>query len=385
VDKILLHSQRRLFDLPEDQHYLNCAYMSPMMNHVRDIGIEMLDKKVRPFEIAVEDFFRPVEHLKRQYAALLGIKAFHRIAVIPSVSYGLANVVHNIEMRPGQNIVVVEEQFPSNVYPWQKLCDVNSGELKIVSRPENPSYWSKEVTQAIDDETVAVALGHVHWADGHRFNVEAIARRARDHGALVIIDGTQSIGALPFDIHNVRPDALICAGYKWLMGPYSIGLAYYGPYFDDKDPIEDNWINRLHSDDFKSLVNYQPRYREQAGRFNVGECSNFTHVAMLSAAIEQILEWSVDRIQAYCAQLIKPFQAKWESLGLDAAGDLASPHLFGIRLPAGADIEAVKNSFAEHNVYVSLRGDAIRVSPHMYNSSEDLEAFTSALEAALEV
>ncbi len=384
MDVVLLNSQRHLFDLPEDQHYLNCAYMSPMMKHVRDTGIEMLDKKARPFEIGVDDFFLPLEHLKRQFSALLQIESFHRIAAVPSVSYGIANVVHNINMQAGQNIVIVAEQFPSNVYPWQKLCNASGGELKIVPRPAHPNSWSEDVIRAIDDNTAAVSMGHVHWADGHRFDVEAIAQKARHHSALVIIDGTQSVGALPFNIEKVQPDALICAGYKWLMGPYSIGLAYYGPYFDDKDPIEDNWINRLHSDDFKGLVNYQPHYRKEAGRFNVGECSNFTHVAMLSAAIDQILQWSIESIQSYCAQLIKPYQAKWESLGLlHTATDLASPHLFGIRLPQGADLEAVKSSFATHSVYVSLRGDAIRVSPHVYNTSEDLEALTAALEAAL--
>ncbi|MEQ9007935.1 MAG: aminotransferase, partial [Ekhidna sp.] len=110
---------------------------------------------------------------------------------------------------------------------------------------------------------------------------------------------------LPYSVKEIRPDALICAGYKWLMGPYSIGLAYYGAAFDGGEPIEENWINRLNSEDFSNLVNYQPEYQEMALRYEVGEHSNFILVPMLHQAIRQILNWQPDNIQVYTQELLR--------------------------------------------------------------------------------
>ena len=89
----------------------------------------------------------------------------------------------------------------------------------------------------------------------------ALRQRTHEVGAQLVIDGTQSVGALPINVQELQPDALICAGYKWLMGPYSIALAYYGPYFDQGEPLEEGWINRYGSEDFTNLVQYQDRYQ----------------------------------------------------------------------------------------------------------------------------
>ena len=105
---------------------------------------------------------------------------------------------------------------------------------------------------------------HVHWTDGTRFDLEAIGRRAREVGAALVIDGTQSVGALPFDVAAIQPDALVCATYKWLMGPYSMGFAYLGPRFDDGEPLEETWIGRAGSENFKELVNYRDDYQPGA-------------------------------------------------------------------------------------------------------------------------
>ena len=116
-----------------------------------------------------------------------------------------------------------------------------------------------------------VSIGHVHWSDGTLFHLEKIRAKLDKTGGLLVIDGTQSVGALPFSISKIRPDALICAGYKWLMGPYSLGLAYYGPAFDNGMPVEENWINRHNSEDFTGLIGYQDTYREMSLRYEVGE------------------------------------------------------------------------------------------------------------------
>src|SRR5690606_28089578 len=133
-----------------------------------------------------------------------------RIVIIPSVSYGMANVVRNLDIKKGQHIIVATEQFPSNVYPWQRLCEDAGAQIISVAPPDNYSNrgkrWNEKILESINANTKAVAIGHVHWADGTRFDLEAIRKRTREVGALLVIDGTQSVGALPFDVQHIQPD-----------------------------------------------------------------------------------------------------------------------------------------------------------------------------------
>ena len=234
--------------------------------------------------------------------------------------------------------------------------------------------WNQLILDAISDKTVLVAMPHVHWADGTLFDLKNIRVKTKLHGALLIIDGTQSVGAYPFSIKEIQPDALICGGYKWLLGPYSIGLAYFSDYFKDGNPIEENWINRKNSEDFSKLVHYQNEYQPRAGRYNVGEMSNFTLTPMLINAIEQLNEWRTEKIQEYCKHISKDAVDELRVLGCFIEEDrYRAQHLFGIYLPKHIDLEKLKAEFSKQNIFVSFRGNAIRVSPNVYNSKVDFE------------
>ena len=383
----MLSCQRHLFDLPEDIHYLNGAYMSPQLRRVEEVGLEMLPKKSRPYLTTLPDFFEPVKQVKNAFAQLANIAEPDRVALIPAASYGLANVAKNVKLKPGQKIIVVGEQFPSNYYVWKRLADEYDGEVIIISAPESATRgqdWNQEILRAIDEQTAVVALSHVHWADGTKFALEAIRVASRNVGALLIIDGTQSLGALPFDVARIQPDALIVAGYKWLLGPYSQGVAYYGSYFDDGVPVEENWINRQGSDDFRLLVNYQDNYQAFAGRYSVGEQSNFVYVPMLLEALQQLLRWGVSDIQQYCAQLSQPFLVELQDMGIQVeTPEFRAAHLFGLRFSnASIDIDQLKKELQKRQVFVSFRGNSMRVSPNVYNRQVDFQKLIGAFRTA---
>jgi selenocysteine lyase/cysteine desulfurase len=222
----------------------------------KKVGIQNLRRKRNPSTILAEDFFTEGEILRDEFARLINVNNPKRIAIVPSVSYGIANVALNLKIGRGEKIIVAAEQFPSNYYPWQRLCSESGATIDVVQPPKELSQRArngmKKILAAIDKNTKAVALGNVHWADGTLFQLEEIRKRTKDVGALLIIDGTQSVGVLPFDVEKIQPDALVCAGYKWLLGPYSIGVAYYGEYFDEGKPIEESWLNRLESEIFQN-------------------------------------------------------------------------------------------------------------------------------------
>lgn len=383
----MLKSQHAHFQLPEEVHYLNCAYMSPQLRRVELAGHEALAKKNQPFHIQPEDFFEPVRKLRSLFAKIIHTDEPERIAVIPAVSYGIATVAKNVKPHPGDNIIMVEDQFPSNVYSWQRLTESSNAELRIVRAPKaqhRTQAWNEAMLDAIDERTRLVAIGNIHWADGTMFDLMAIRARTREVGALLVIDGTQSVGALPIDVSAIQPDALICAGYKWLLGPYSLGVAYYGPAFDDGVPIEENWINRLHSSDFKNLVNYQPAYEAGAARYSVGEQSNFFLVPMLNSALAQLLDWGVEAIQNYTKNLSQQPLETLQHLGCEVEPSAnRCGHLFGIRLDeAHFDFQQLRAELAARRVYVSFRGSAIRVSPHVYNRDKDFASLIECFEAA---
>jgi selenocysteine lyase/cysteine desulfurase len=241
--------------------------------------------------------------------------------------------------------------------------------------------WNARVLEAIDRQTAIVAIGHVHWTDGTRFDLEAIGAAARQVGAALVVDGTQSLGAMPFDVARIQPDALIAATYKWLMGPYSMGFAYLGPRFDGGEPLEETWIGRAGSENFKELVHYRDDYQPGALRYDVGERTNFALMPMTIAALEQVLDWQPERIQEYCRVLTAPLVERVRTLGYTVEDpEFRGAHLFGLRAPAGTDITAIADRLRARKVYVSLRGSAIRVSPHVYNDAPDVEALMVALE-----
>ncbi|HRK53930.1 MAG TPA: aminotransferase class V-fold PLP-dependent enzyme [Cyclobacteriaceae bacterium] len=380
----MLSLQRSKFSLPKSITYLNCAYMSPLLKKVEKAGIEGIKGKRNPIHISPKEFFTSGELLRKQFAKLVGSKDPKRIAIIPSASYGMANAAHNIKLRSSEKVIVMGEQFPSNYYPWQRLCLDSGARLETIAPPQTRvnrgKVWNERILDAIDNNTRIVAMGHVHWADGTLYNLKEIRKRTLEVGALLLIDATQSVGALPFNIQSIQPDVLVCAGYKWMMGPYSIGLAYYGPYFDNGTPIEENWINRLNSEDFAGLVNYEVAYQPGALRYEVGEHSNFILAPMMLEALQQINEWKPKNIQEYCAKISKrPIELLRENGFWIEDDQYRANHLFGVRLPEGKDIKTVKAKLKKKNISVSYRGDAIRVSPHVYNQEKELMNFARVL------
>ena len=379
----MLMSQRDLFALPEDTHYLNCAYMSPIPKAVADAGMAGIARKQVPSQIISEDFFTDSNRARALFAQLVNTPEAQRIAIVPAVSYGMAVVAHNTSFEAGQNIVVAHEQFPSNVYPWHVVAKMHGLEVRTVKPPDRlhrGDEWSTRILEAVDRNTVIVASAPVHWTDGTRFDLEAISARARDCDAAFIVDGTQAVGAMPFDVERLKPDALICAAYKWLLGPYSIGLGYFGPRYDGGKPLENHTFARVGSEDFRSLVNYSDQYRPGAERYDVGEHANFVLTPMLIAALEQVLRWNLDEVQQYCRTLTAELFVEAEALGFGFEREKwRSAHLFGLYAPESVDLATVFARLRERNVFVSLRGRALRISPHLYNNATDVAALVEVL------
>jgi len=198
----------------------------------------------------------------------------------------------------------------------------------------------------------------------------------------VVIDGTQSLGALEFPFDAVRPDAVVCAAYKWLMGPYGLAFGWFGDALRDGEPIEETWAGRRGSEDFRRLVDYEDAYGPGSARYDVGQRANFVTLPMAIEALRLVREWGTARIQAHATELWAPVLGALQEAGYSfEQPEWRGAHLVGLRPPADADMQAIAARLAAGRVHVSLRGSSIRVSPHLYNTPEDMEALRAALVA----
>lgn len=377
-----MNCQKHLFHLSENEHYLNCSYLSPLLKTVEEAGIKGLRGKRHPWNLKPDDFFEDANKIRQEFAKLIHADNPQQIALIPAVSYGMSTVAKNLPVKKGGNIVVAGEQFPSNVYPWMSFCNDHDCTLKIIEAPKESAdrgkIWNQRILEAISDDTILVALGSVHWADGTRFDLENIGSIAREKNAFFVIDGTQSVGAMPFDVNKIQPDALICAGYKWLMGPYGTSLGYFGPRLLDGKPLEEGWIVRKNSENFGGLVEYEEEYQPGALRFDMGERSHFINLHMIVEALKQVNAWTPEAIQSYCKKLCSGAIIELRENGFQIEDEeWRGHHMFGIRLPKGLSIDALKEKLSENHLHVSVRGSSVRVSPHLYNDEKDVEVLKS--------
>ncbi len=380
-----MHHQRHHFQLPDEIHYLNGAYMSPLMKSVEEAGIDGMRRKRNPSGIAPKDFFEESDTVRSRFAQIINSKP-EQVAIIPSVSYGLANAMRNLHVDTGHTAIVVGDEFPSDYYAVEAWCRDNGKRMQVIKAPETTEQrgarWNEVILESINADTAVVVLSSIHWTDGTRFDLKAIGQRCYEVSARFIVDGTQSVGVMPIDVAAFHIDALICAGYKWLLGPYSIGVAYYGPYFDHGRPIEEAWVNRSNAVNFAALTQYAEEYTPAAGRYNVGEYGNFILIPMLSSSLKQILEWDVANISSYCSSLTQPLAAWLREHEYTVEDDQhRSPHIMGVGMPASMDMDVVIRGLQERKIFVSRRGEAIRVSAHVYNTQTDIDALKDALSA----
>ncbi|NIR31243.1 MAG: aminotransferase class V-fold PLP-dependent enzyme [Gammaproteobacteria bacterium] len=375
----MIPCQRHLFDIPEEVAYFNCAYLSPFLHSVREAGEGGIALEGHPWNLYPEHFFTESEEARALFGALLGASA-DDVAVIPAVSYGIAVAAANLAVTRGQRIVVLAEQFPSNVYAWRMLAAERGAEVVTVGRPADGD-WTAAVLESLDERTAVAALPNCHWTDGGLLDLVRVGARCRELGAALVVDLTQSLGALPFDVSAVRPDFAVCAAYKWLLGPYSLGFMYVAPHRQDGRPLEHSWIARGGSENFAGLVNYRDDFQPGARRFDVGERSNFTLMPMAVAALRQLRGWGVPEIARTLGALTARIAEGARALGLTAGPEhLRAPHFLGLGFPGGPPA-ALPERLARERVYVSVRGSSMRATPHLWISDRDVERFLGVLAA----
>lgn len=384
-----LECQKPLFALPEGETWLNNAYMGAMPRPVLEAGHRAVDLRALPAAITPADFFAPAERVRGLCAALVRADP-EQVALVPTVAAGMAVVAANLSPRAGQNVVMLGDQFPSNVYPWRRWRERGVA-MRPVEAPSGDAHdpaawrrrceaWHDALEAAIDRDTLLVAVEPAHWTDGTRFDLDRLARRARAVGAAFVVDATQVAGVMSLDAGALEPDALVVHGYKSMLANYGLGFAVFSERFAGGCPTDDSWLLRRGSEDFSRLVDYQDDYAPGMRRYDTSTRSNPILIGMLEAACRLLVDWQPARIEDYLRRIARPAVERLRAEGFGVADeDLRAANLFGIALPPGLAPEAVRRALAARYIHVSVRGSAVRVSPHMCNDEADLLRLADAL------
>ena len=278
---------------PRDIAYFNTATLSPQLRRVRLAGEAALERRGRPWTITSDDWFSDVERLRTLFGGLLGADA-EGIALVPATSYGFAVAARNLAFgarRPrarARRGVPVGHLHVARRHPRRRRRDRDRGR-------EPDQTWTDAILDALDERVTVVSVPNVHWTDGAVIDLDVVSARTHEVGARLVIDGSQSIGAMPFDVATLRPDFVMSVGYKWLLGPLGLSYLYVDEEHRHGHPIEENWIARAGSENFARLVDYRDEYQPGARRFDMGQRTSFELVAMAVAALEQLHDWQVPR------------------------------------------------------------------------------------------
>ena len=378
----MLPYQRHLFDIPENMAYLNCATMSPLSKTALAAGQTGLARKAQPWTIPTPDFFKDTDSLRPKLARLINADT-NGIAFVPSVSYGMATAAKNIKIEAGQNIVTMADQFPSNVYVWRDMAARSGAALNMVSNEGTNMSLSDAVLEAIGPDTRLVACAQIRWTDGAKLDLEAIGAKCREVGAAFVLDLTQSCGAMAFDVAKIQPDFVVCAAYKWMLGPYATGFMYIAPAHRAGTPLEHGWITREGARDFSQLTNYTDTYEPGAQRFDMGERSNFALLPAFEAGIDQLLDWGVENIEHTLGMRNLALAEELAAIGAPCPpASERGPHYLCALWPDTGPSNVIEQLSAQ-NICISQRGPFLRITPHLYNSQDDQSRLIEALKRIL--
>ncbi len=376
---------RSAFHLPPDVTYLNTAYMGPLPRTAVEAGWSALDRKARPWTIAAEDFFVPGETYRGLVAERLGADA-DGVAVTPSVSYGLSTFAANLSLAAGQVVLVPADEFPSALLPWtEAAARVGASVVRVpADGPDRSGPLLAEVERR-GDQVALVSAPAGHWTDGAPFDLVALRAATRAVGAALAVDVAQSLGAVPFDVAAVEPDVVAGATYKWLLGPYALGFAWFAPAWREGAPLEHSWIGRAGAEDFAALTSPADGYRPGARRYDMGEGSQHNLMAVALAGLQLVRDWDPAVTAEHSRALTDRIAAGAAELGFVVPPpEHRSPHLLGLGLAAtGLEPAALASQLAGDRVHVSVRGPAVRVSAHRFNTDDDVDRLLASLAGAV--
>jgi selenocysteine lyase/cysteine desulfurase len=381
----MLASQRALFEMPRQICYLNSASWSPLPLRTLEAARAAVGRKGTPWTL--EPGFANAQHERARTAAAHLIHADPAdIALIPSVSYGVATAAKIFAVPPGARVIVLEDDHSSPVLEWRASADQQGFAVDTVHRPADGD-WTSAVLAAIERSGAPpvglASISSVHWSDGGLIDIEKIGAALRRQGAAFLIDATQSVGVLTVDVRRLDPDFVIFPTYKWLLGPYGRAFLYVARRHQGGIPLEQTASGRRNVRAENEVYFTDASYVGDARRFDMGERDHFISMEMASIGMEMVAEWGARDIAERLLMLTERITEGLRSAGINVPEPrFRAPHILSVSFRDGMPAGLVEG-LATEDIYVAPRLGRLRISPHVFNDEVDCDKFVAALARRL--
>ncbi|HEX8492758.1 MAG TPA: aminotransferase class V-fold PLP-dependent enzyme [Pyrinomonadaceae bacterium] len=368
---------RALF--PHTQHtvYLNHAAVSPPpVSAIAAVEAQMRDVSING-SLHYRRWVAVRENARKLAAAMIGARP-EQIAFMRNTSDGLSTIANGLRWRAGDNIVTFRREFPSNVYPWLRLREAYGVEVRMCEELDGRVDIS-ELINLIDERTRLVAISHVQYGSGFRADLEQLGRAARARNALLVVDVIQSMGVLPIDVESELIDAAAGACHKWLLTPEGVGLLYLSDRARER--IQPTLVGWTSVPDPEAYANFEQDWQHGALAWETGTGPTAL-LHGLEASLKLLHETGVERISVYLNELTDYLceRIQWrdyEIVSSRRAGEKSQ--IVCIRHRGGQTPVALYSHLKRQNIVVAPRGDRLRIAPHFYNLTEEIETLVNAL------
>jgi selenocysteine lyase/cysteine desulfurase len=378
----MLASQRDLFDIPRDICYLNSASYSPLPRRTQEAARDAVGRKGAPWTLDAAFANRQHERARSAAARLINAETSD-VALISSVSYGVATVGKILAIPPRMRVLVLENDHSSPILEWQTRSTSAGFTIETVRQPPDGD-WTSAVLAAIErtgaPRLALASISSVHWSDGGMIDLAKVAAALKRQGALFLIDATHAVGVLAMDVKSLDPDFVIFPTYKWLLGPYGRAFIYMAKRHQNGIPLEQTGFARREIRAEAEIYFADVSYVAGARRFDMGERDHFISMEMAAIGMEMMAEWGTEAI----AERLKMLTARIaEGLSgtkvriMDAR--FRAPHILSLGFAGGLPAGLVEGLAAD-GVHVAPRLSRMRISPHVFNDEEDADRFVAALK-----
>ena len=367
---------RSLFPVTENFIYMNHAAVSPPSTRVRDAMNALNDDVTRNGSANYGGWCQTYEETRESAARLVKARA-HEIAFMRNTSEALSAVANGIDWRQGDNVVTSNVEFPSNIYPWMRLCEERGISMRFAEE-RNGRIDPEELMSKVDDRTRVVTISWVQFASGFRSNLARIGRFCRERDIIFVVDVIQALGGLTIDVDRDYVDAFAADAHKYLLGPEGIALLYVSDRVIDRiKPTVVGWTSVKNHEQY---LDYKLDYRDGAGRFECGTL-NTAGVYGLRACIDLFLEVGPEKIEAYLLGLSDYLAERLTSKGYDVVSSRRAGETSGIvtckherHTP-----EEMYRLLRSRSILTAPRVNRLRISPHFYNTREEVDALIETL------
>jgi selenocysteine lyase/cysteine desulfurase len=362
--------------------YLDAASQGPLPLAASRAGREALLLKERPYRITGQTHLSVVAEVRALAARLLGARE-ESVALVTGAGQVVNAVARGLDLGEGDEVLLAPHEFPSNDLPWRWLA--RRGVRVRVAEPEERcgAISAGRVAREIGPRTRVVAFSHVSYLHGGRIDPGPVVEAARRAGAVTVVDGSQAAGALPFDFGASGVDVYAASAYKFLLGPYGCALGLFSPAVLDRLAVTDvNWCSVVGAEDLQHLPT-DVVLKPGAQRYDAHEPASFNNLMPLAESLRLLLEATPALVHAHARALGDRLLAALPA-GLEAASPLAPEarsHIVCLRAATPKQTAALHERLRAAKVWAGLRGDRIRVSPHLYSTAEDVDRLALALGA----